>query len=125
MNVLDMLLNIDSSKMNKPTKEMEITRLSEMAGQKVIFKIKGIDMAEYAQLAEQAKETADIRLFTVLEGVIEPNLKSSELCAKYNAVTPKDVLIKLLLPGEINSIYEGISELIGFNKDAVVEVKNS
>lgn len=125
MNVLDMLLNIDSNKIKNPTKEMEITRLSELTGQKVIFKIEGVDMAKYAQIAEQSKEVADIRLFTVLEGVIEPNLKSNELCAKYNAITPKEVLVKLLLPGEINSLYEGISELSGFNKDAVVEVKNS
>nr|WP_312578342.1 XkdN-like protein [Sedimentibacter sp.] len=125
MNVLDMLLNIDSNKIKNPAKEMEITRLSELTGQKVVFKLEGVDMAKYAQIAEQSKEVADIRLFTVLEGVREPNLKSNELCEKYNAITPKEVLVKLLLPGEINTLYEGISELSGFNKDAVVEVKNS
>ena len=65
-----------------------------------------------------------MQIMTVLAGVKEPNLKNKELMEKFNAPTPKELLQKLLLSGEITNLYNVISELSGYGPDSVAEVKN-
>ena len=43
---------------------------------------------------------------------------------KFKASTPKELVRKLLLSGEIANIYAEISSLTGFGEGAVKEVKN-
>jgi len=128
---LDLLLQVDEAKLIKPRREVEIKRLSESVGQKVVFTCEAITPAKMAEIQEMVmdvrKQEVDIpemQLMTVLAGVKEPNLKSNELLDKFKAPTPKELLLRLLLPGEIQSLYNIISELSGYGEKAVEEVKN-
>lgn len=131
MTTLDLLLKLDESKIKKPTKKVEIKRLSEILGEKVIFTCEAVSAARMAEIQEMALDVEnqqidvqEMQLMTVLAGVKEPDLKNKELLEKFHAPTPKELLQKLLLAGEITNLYNVISELSGFNKDAVAEVKN-
>ena len=44
--------------------------------------------------------------------------------AKFKATTPKELVRKLLLSGEIANIYGEIASLSGFGEGSVKEVKN-
>jgi len=46
----------------------------------------------------------DMQVFMVLAGVVSPNLKDKALLDHYSVPTPKELLLKLLLPGELSCI---------------------
>ena len=73
-------------------------------------------------------DLAQLQLFTVMEGVIDENgnplFKSKELRTKYKVPTPKEVVRKVLLSGEIVAVYTEIAKLTGFDDGAVKQVKN-
>lgn len=132
-NVMDLLLQTDENKLVKPTKDVEITRLSGIVGEKVIFTCEGMMIDKYAEMRDNATrakgdgeelDALDLQVFMVLEGVKSPSLKSEELRGKYKAATPKELVKKILLPGEIKRLYETIADLSGFGDEAVQEVKN-
>lgn len=132
-NVLDVLLGAETGKLQKPTKEVKISSLSKSLGQEVKFVVKGLDGDEYEKVQENSMSIkgkdfdinmSDLQVFTILEGTVEPNLKSKELREHYNAPTPKELVKKLLLSGEISKLYNVISDLSGFGEDTVDEVKN-
>jgi hypothetical protein len=135
-NVLDLLLQADASKLVKPAKQVEIKRLSEAFGGKVIFTCEALTARQYDKVQDDVLKldyknkqadinVSDMQALTVIEGVKEPTLKSKELREKYGAPTPLDLLKKLLLPGEIQNLYNIIAGLSGFDNGAVEEVKNS
>lgn len=132
-NVLDILMSADESKIKFPQKNVRIKRLSELMGEDVIFTVRAISAPKYESIQEKAIKIEDnnpdldvneMQLFTVLEGVVSPNLKDGKLREKYNAPTPKELVNKLLLPGEISRLYGEIADLSGFGDKAVEEVKN-
>lgn len=131
MNTLDLLLKLDESKIKKPTKQVEIRRLSEALGEKVIFTCQAVTANKMAEIQEmvldvktQQIDVQEMQIMTVLAGVKEPNLKDKKLLEKFNAPTPKELLQKLLLSGEITNLYNVISELSGYGPNSVAEIKN-
>ncbi|WP_088832637.1 phage tail assembly chaperone [Paenibacillus tyrfis] len=132
MSTLDLLLAIDPETLNRPTKQVEIKRLSELVGQPVVFTVQAITFDEMNEIQDiTAGKGTDgskmVPLFTVLKGVVEPSLKDSTLLGRFNVSTPKELLDsgKLLLPGEVMELYEQISGLSGFGEGKVVELKNA
>jgi hypothetical protein len=134
-NVLDLLLQADESKLIRPSKQVEIKRLSAAFGIPVIFTCEALTSNKYDKIQEDSvsidikNKDADfdmntMRKLVVVEGVKEPNLKSKELRDKYKAPTPIEVVKAILLPGEIQELYSVITELSGFGENAVEEVKN-
>lgn len=132
-SALDLLLGVDIGKFEKPTREIEIKRLSQALGAKVVFVVQGLDPDQMEKVNENAVTMTgkdvdlnmnEMQLFAVLEGVKEPNLKDKALREKFGAPTPKELVKKLLLAGEITKIYQVISELSGFADDSVEELKN-
>lgn len=124
-NVIDLLLNLDPNKLKLTTKEVKLSRLSEAVGEDVIFNVTGITMSQFSYVSEAAGENSkDINALIIIEGTKTPNLKDETLLKKYECATPVELINKLLLPGEISGLYNTISELSGFNADAVEEVKN-
>ena len=73
-------------------------------------------------------EISLLQMLVVMEGVVDPNgkpmLKNKDLMAKFKVRTPKELVRKLFLSGEIASIYGEIANLSGFGENAVTEVKN-
>lgn len=131
MSALDLLLKLDQTKLKRPTKEVEVKRLSALTGEKVVFLCEALTADEMEGIQEQVLnvkeqdvDVGEMQKLAVLAGVKEPNLKSKELLENYNAVTPKELLKKLLLPGEIAALYNTISDLSGYGEDAVEELKN-
>ena len=134
VNILDLLLGSDVGEIKLPTKEVEITRLSQVYGAPFILTIKAITPAKFEEIQDIKGKDADIditqlQLFTVIEGVVDatgaPMFKNKELMSKFKVSTPKDLVRAILLSGEIAKIYGEISELAGFGDNAVKEVKNS
>ena len=135
VNILDLLLGSDVGEIKLPTKEVEITRLSQVYGAPFILTIKAITPAKFQDMSIDVKgkdaniDITQLQLFTVIEGVVDatgaPMFKNKELMSKFKVSTPKDLVRAILLSGEIAKIYGEISELAGFGDNAVKEVKNS
>lgn len=136
VNILDLLLGSDVGKIKLPTKEVEITRLSQVYGAPFILTIKAITPAKFEEIQDMSIDVkgkdADIditqlQLFTVIEGVVDatgaPMFKNKELMSKFKVSTPKDLVRAILLSGEIAKIYGEISELVGFGDNAVKKSK--
>lgn len=132
-DILNLLLSADLTKIKVPEKKVKIERLSEDLGVDVIFTCRAIAPDKMEEIQENAMrvvngepdlDVTEMQIFTVIEGVKDPNLKDKELREKFNALTPKELVNKLLLPGEISRLYRIISDLSGFGDKAVTEVKN-
>lgn len=129
MSLTDRLLQLDVNKVTeKPTEEFEIKRLSEIAGEKILFKCQALDGETYADIQRKAIDISkkgnirdmkifEMQLMTCVEGIIEPNLKDKKLLEHYGVPTPKELVKKMLLPGEIADLYNVINELSGYETD--------
>lgn len=137
VNVLDLLLGSDIKEIKLPTKQREITRLSNVFGSPFIVTVSALSPSKYEEVQDMAVsikgKDADIeitllQLLIVMEGVLDasgkPLFKNKDLIAKFGVKTPKDLIRKILLSGEIANLYGEISELSGFGDNAVKEVKN-
>ena len=136
-STLAVLLCADRGKLRlMPTKQMEITRLSGIVGEPVIFTIRALTGEEFKEAQEAAYsltkrgELEDVdgrmlQVMCVLNGTQDPNLKDKQLLDLYEAATPDELLNgSFLLPGEVSQLFNAIQELSGFGADAVAEVKN-
>ena len=134
---LAILLGADRGKLRlMPTKKVEITRLSGIVGEPVIFTIRALSGEEFKEAQEAAYsltkrgalEDVDgrmLQVMCVLNGTQDPNLKDKQLLDLYEAATPDELLNgSFLLPGEVSQLFNAIQELSGFGADAVAEVKN-
>lgn len=137
VNVLDMLLGSDVGEIKLPTKQVEITRLSEAYGTPFILTCKALTPSKFEEVQDMAVsikgKDADIEItllqvLVVMEGVVAPDgkpmFKNKELMLKFKAPSPKDLVKTILLSGEIAKVYETVSGLSGFGEGAVKEVKN-
>lgn len=137
VNVLDLLLGSDIGEIKLPTKNMEIKRLSEVFGAPFVITVSALSPDRYEEVQDMAVSVngkdADIeisllQMLVVMEGVMDPNgkpmFKNKDLMAKFKASTPKELVRKLLLSGEIATIYGEIASLSGFGEGSVTEVKN-
>ena len=140
MSLVDKLLQLDANKvMEKPTQIFEVERLSKLLNEKVLFKCQAIDGETYADIQRKGIDISkkgairDINMFemqvmTAINGVVEPNLKDKRLLDHYKVPTSKELIKKMLLPGEIADLYNIINSLSGYEKDneedEVEEVKN-
>ena len=138
-NVIDILLGGDVGAVRLPTKQYEIKRLSEIYGSPFVVTLKALSAEKWEEVQDMSLsirgKDVDVnsnlmQIFIVMESVYsDPEAKSllfknPELKAKFNAKTPKELVRKILLSGEIMHIYDMVSELSGFGDDAVTEIKN-
>ena len=137
VNVLDLLLGSDIGEIKLPTKQVEISRLSEIYGVPFIVTCKALTPDKYEEVQDMAVNVQNkdvdldinlLQLFVVIEGVCDTNekpmFKNKDLMNKFKVPTPKELVRKLLLSGEITNLYGEISVLSGFGEDAITEVKN-
>jgi len=140
---LDMLLNIKPEDISsRPSKQLYMPRLSELTGSKVWFTIQALTLDEAKEIRESAAkirfnkaheredyyDEEEAALFAILKGVTDPDLRDRRLLENLAAPTPKELVKKLLLSGEIANISEQIMKLSGFNSLGETdgeEVKNS
>lgn len=127
---LDMLLNINPEEIiSKPRKQLYMPRLSDLTDSKVFFTIQALTLDESKEIRESAAkirfnkaheredyyDEEEAALFAILKGVVDPDLRDKRLLEKFAVPTPKDLVKKLLLSGEIANISEQIMILSGFN----------
>jgi hypothetical protein len=137
INLLDLLLGADVGEIKLPTKQMEITRLTEVFGAPFVITCKALSPDKFEEVQDMAVsikgkdadiEVSLLQLLVVMEGVVDnsdkPMFKNKDLMAKFKAPSPKELVKKLLLSGEITQIYQTISSLSGFGENAVKEIKN-
>jgi hypothetical protein len=137
VNVMDLLLGSDIGEIKLPTKQVEVVRLSNLYGAPFIVTCKALSPDKYEEVQDMALDVNGkdvdldvnlLQLFVVIEGVCDttekPMFKNKDLMAKFKANTPKELVRKLLLSGEIANLYGEISQLSGFGEEAVKEVKN-
>jgi hypothetical protein len=123
-NVLDLLLKADPAAVAKlPEKEYKVKRLSQLCGEPVVFKLKAMPYSKAYDISTSITE--DLPVHILLAGVVEPNLKDKALLEKYGAGTPAELVKKLLLPGEIETISKTIEQLSGYRVTVLEEIKKN
>lgn len=125
MSILDVLLHSDAPNVlkNLPKKEFEVTRLSEIAGTKVIFTLQALPYGKIQDIRRMTDDDQEIQI--LLQGCLEPNLKAPELMDHYDAVTPAEAVKSFLLGGEIADLSQEIERLSGYRRRTIEEVKNA
>ncbi len=120
------------------TEEVAVSnRICDEKGVPLKFKIKTISSKEYEELKDKSMtlnpitndfsfNSSEFQLDLIAKCCVEPNFKSKENLDAVGAVTPKDYVNAVLLPGEIDRLAVKISEVNGYKpfNDLVEEAKN-
>lgn len=126
MDIIEMLLGCGDAVTDRPTSEVEISRLSDMIGQPFIVKIHALTAKE---LDDAPKD--DFKAHVILAAVESPDLRDSRLAERLKPkgrstkLTPAETVAALLLPGEVVGLYNAITDLSGFGEDCVKEIKKN
>lgn len=122
MSVLDTLLQMEIPQ--PQTKKFKLKRLSKLAGEEVVFTLQELGFSRVAEIRNM-REGEEMDVSIVLAGVAEPSLRDKALMEKYGAVTPMELIKKLLLPGEIADISREVEKLSGYRMSTLEEVKKN
>ena len=123
-NVLDLLLRPELQDMRKklPEKRVKVKRLSELAGEDVIFTLRGLP---YDKIRKAQKMEDDRALSMVLDGCVDPDFRDKRLLDESaGIVTPFDAIKSKLTAGEIDEIAAHVQLLSGYLRQTLDEVKN-
>lgn len=121
MDLLNILLNNDIPKTE--VKEFKINRLSKAWNTDVLLKLKGMGYNKATEIMNMSGDDANVHI--ILAGDAENIFKNKELQNKYNALTPAELIKKILSPGEINRISNEVLNLSGYGTDTVEEIKKN
>ena len=134
MSTIDLLMGLDADKLTAvPTRELKMTRLSELTGADFIVKVKAIPAKRFTELVSDIRskdggvDTAkafDANIKIALAGLVDPSLKDVDLMEHFGASTPGQLIEKIFNGSEIGAIADAITELSGFSGNVVEEVKN-
>lgn len=125
LDVLDVLLRPELPDMRKalPEKQVEVPRLSELAGAPVIFTLRGLSYDQVRKVQDKPREMQ--AAYGVLYGCTRPDWKDPRLLNKENGiVTPVDAIKSRLLSGEIDDLYLEVQQLCGYLRKTIADVKN-
>lgn len=133
MSKIDLLLKLDKSKLVRPTKEIEINRLSEVLGEPFSVTVQSITADEFEDIQNAVSINADgkveseknIQAKYVVSGIKDPDFNNQQIIEQFGAINAAEAVNNIFLPGEITAIFNVINELSGFSKDSVKEIKNS
>lgn len=125
-SVLDLLLRPELPDVRKvlPEKQVEVKRLTELAGEPVVFTLRALTYNETRQLYDKPRE--DQALSAVLYGCKDPDFRDKRLLdAEKGIVTPLDAIKARLFAGEIDELHIEIQKLSGYLRRTLAEVKNA
>ena len=132
MNIVDKLLKMDAGKIKTPEKEIKMN-LKKLNGEEFVFPCKAVDPEYVTELQENSIEYKkngiskikiyDTKVMTIVEGCPEV-FKNKEVLKHFGAATPKDLVKKLLVSGEIDELKAEIDALGGYDDEDEEEVKN-
>jgi hypothetical protein len=135
MNLVEQLLKIDAGKIEVPSKEVKL-KLAKLGNAEITFTCNAISMERYNEIQERVLQvdkkgniqgfaTAQAKIETVLAGVSE--LRSEELMKHFKAPTPKELMNKIFLPGEVDILADTVTEVSGVEavSNKKEDIKNS
>jgi len=134
-NLVDELLKADAAKAaERATGIFKSKRLQRIMGtdEPVDVKIRAIKPRRLADVAGYARrqngdldfsKTYDASLLACMEGIVEPDLKNTDLQKHFGVASPKE-LAEILFDTEANVISTEIMKLSGISDDAEEEIKN-
>lgn len=126
VSVLDLLLRPELPDVRRvlPEKQVEVKRLTELAGEPVVFTLRALTYNETRQIQDKPRE--DQALSAVLYGCKDPDFRDKRLLdPERGIVTPLDAIKARLSAGEIDEAYIEIQELSGYLRRTLAEVKNA
>lgn len=123
-SVLDVLLGgtVPNVEKELPTSCYRVDRLSDLAGQDVIFTLRALP---YGKVHDLERFTQDSDIHILLAGCVDPDLKDQQLMEKFGGATPADTVKRMLLPGEIADLSAAVERLSGYRRMTISEVKNA
>ncbi|AWZ50030.1 XkdN-like protein (plasmid) [Clostridiaceae bacterium 14S0207] len=135
MNTVERLLALDMGAIKAPEKEVKL-KLGKLGGQEFTFPCKAVNNEKIARIQTEMLElnkkgelkelnTGEMKLNTVIEGCPDV-FKNQDLLKHYNVPSFKDLVNLILLPGEVDELYNIINELNGYEKDEeeIEDIKN-
>ena len=126
VSVLDLLLRPELPDVRRvlPEKQVEVKRLTELAGEPVVFTLRALTYNETRQLYDKPRE--DQALSAVLYGCKDPDFRDKRLLdSEKGIVTPLDAIKARLFAGEIDELHIEIQKLSGYLRRTLAEVKNA
>lgn len=122
-SVLDILLGgkVGNVERDLPTAKYRVDRLSELAGEDVVFTLGALP---YGKVHDLERFTQDGDVNILLAGCREPDLRDRRLMEKFGAPTPAEAVKRLLLAGEIADLSQAVERLSGYRRTTITEVKN-
>ncbi len=112
MSTLDTLLSIDNSKLSVENEKISIIRLSKMAGEDIVFEIRPLSIKEINSFPKM--DDTDMLIHAIYMALVSPKLSDEKLLKKYDCLTPKELIKKILLPAEISALYSAFNRVMGF-----------
>ena len=126
VSVLDLLLRPELPDVRRelPEKRVEVKRLSRLAGEPVVFRLKALTYDQTRRVQDKPRGEQAVEM--VLLGCTEPNWRAPGLLdpAK-NIATPIDAIKTKLTAGEIDELAVEIQMLGGYTVRALEDVKNA
>ena len=126
VSVLDLLLRPELPDVRRelPEKRVEVKRLSRLAGEPVVFRLKALTYDQTRRVQDKPRGEQAVEM--VLLGCTEPNWRAPRLLdpAK-NIATPIDAIKAKLTAGEIDELAVEIQMLGGYIVRALEDVKNA
>ena len=114
VSVLDLLLRPELPDVRKtlPEKRVEVKRLSELAGEPVVFTLRALSYNETRQIQDKPRE--DQAVSGVLYACVDPDWRDKRLLSpEAGIITPLDAVKARLTAGEIDELYIEAQQLAG------------
>lgn len=125
VSVLDLLLRPELPDVRKtlPEKRVEVKRLSELAGEPVVFTLRALSYNETRQIQDKPRE--DQAVSGVLYACVDPDWRDKRLLSpEAGIITPLDAVKARLTAGEIDELYIEAQQLAGYLRRTLADVKN-
>ena len=118
---LSLLMNVNQEKLKKPSKEVEVPRISEICGEQFNVTVKAINMGQLKEILRDVKDddvasNFESAAMIVRYGLLDPLITNKELQGQMGVQNWEELLNKLFLPGEVMTISQeilSISDLDG------------
>lgn len=130
MNAVELLLKMDKGKVKAiPTKQVEVKRLSGIAGEPFIVTLKAISSDKIEEISEMFGESSKADgdrylVYSAWDMTKDERERFREAQKEYGAATPTELIGAIFTAGEVASLAKTIAVLSGIGVDTIEEVKN-
>ncbi|MCC0654620.1 MULTISPECIES: phage tail assembly chaperone [unclassified Clostridioides] len=123
MNTVEKLLNMDAGKLKMPSSIYEL--YCKKLDDTLEIECNAIDPERFDEIRVNSMDVDsgnleninvyELKVNTILESC--PMFRNMEVVEKFGLVTPKDLIKKLLLAGEIDNLYEEVNKVNGIDAE--------